>query len=150
MRADGIFLDVGLSDKDAVLRFAADAFARRGVIDNPKLLYDGMTVRENVLSTGIGGGIGIPHTTSGEAKEGAILLMRLARPIDFDAMDALPVDVVLVLVVPNDETTLHLQILAGISRLCRSEDFLKAVRTTSNSQALLDKIKELEEKMAFF
>lgn len=146
LRTESIFLNVDLSDKEAVIRFAADAFARHGVVKDSKLLYEGMTLREEVLSTGIGDGIGIPHTASAEAKEGALLLMRLAKPIDFGALDALPVDIVLALVVPNDETTLHLQILAGISRLCRNTNFLRAAREARTPRSLFEKIKDLEEQ----
>lgn len=82
LTAESIFLNIDLTDKEAVLRFAAEKFARHGAVKNPQLLYDGMRMREKVLSTGIGNGIGIPHTASTEANEGAILLIRLARPIE--------------------------------------------------------------------
>ena len=145
LRTENIFLNVDLPNKEAVIRFAADSFARHGLVDDAELIYEGMKLREEVLSTGIGNGVGIPHTASAEAKDGALLLVRLAKPIDFGALDALPVDIVLAVVVPNDETTLHLQILAGISRLCRNSSFLRAVREASNPQLLLEKIQTLEE-----
>lgn len=145
LRTENIFLNVDLPNKEAVIRFAADSFARHGLVDDAELIYEGMKLREEVLSTGIGNGVGIPHTASAEAKDGALLLVRLAKPIDFGALDALPVDIVLAVVVPNDETTLHLQILAGISRLCRNSSFLRAVREASTPQLLLEKIQNLEE-----
>lgn len=149
LTAESIFLNIDLTDKDGVLRFAAEQFARQGAVENAQLLYEGMRTREQVLSTGIGNGIGIPHTAGTYANEGAILLIRLARPIDFNALDDLPVDIVLALVVPNDKTALHLQILAGISRLCRNPSFLGTVRKARNSEDLLEKIKDIEEEMAF-
>jgi len=148
LRAEGIFLNVDLPDKEAVIRFAADTFARHGVVENPELIYATMKAREEILSTGIGNGIGIPHADSAEATDGALLLMRLANPIDFGALDALPVDIVLAVVVPDNKSVLHLQILAGISRLCRNTDFLRAVREAGTPRSLLEKIKDMEKEPA--
>ena len=141
-----IFLDVELPSKEAVLRFAADTFARQGLVRNSEGLYSRMLLRENILSTGIGNGIGIPHTTSPDAQGGALLLIRLARTIDFDSIDALPVDIVLALLAPGEAPALHLQILAGISRLCRNPHFLQTARNVANARSLLEVIKELEEQ----
>jgi len=149
LTSDSIFLDIDLTEKDAVLRFAAEQFARQGKVGSSRPVFDGMRIREEVLSTGIGNGIGIPHTVSMEANEEAIILMRLAKPIDFDALDALPVDIILALLVPDDKPALHLQMLAGISRLCRNAGFLEAVRKAGNSDDLLKTIKEIEEAMAY-
>ncbi|MDY0042274.1 MAG: PTS sugar transporter subunit IIA [Desulforhabdus sp.] len=144
LRTESIFLNVDLPDKDAVIRFAADMFAQHGVVKNSASIYAGLKSREEILSTGIGNGIGIPHTDSAEATNAALLLLRLAKPIDFGALDALPVDVVLAVVVPDNNSVLHLQMLAGISRLCRKTDFLKAVREAETPRSLLLKINELE------
>jgi mannitol/fructose-specific phosphotransferase system IIA component (Ntr-type) len=149
LRAEHIFLDVVLPDKDMVLHFAADAFARDGVVKNAATLYDGMKAREGIMSTGIGGGMGIPHTSSSEAKDAAALLVRLADPIDFEALDGLPVDVVMALVIPENKMTLHLRILAAISRLRRNPEFCRAVRQVQEPDKLLEEIKNLEEEMAF-
>ena len=149
LRTEHIFLDVVLPDKDMVLHFAADAFARDGIVRNAATLYDGMKVREGIMSTGIGDGIGIPHTSSSEAKDAAALLIRLADPIDFEALDGLPVDVVLALVIPENEMTLHLRILAAISRLRRNTEFCRTVRQIQDPGKLLEEIRNLEEQMAF-
>jgi len=149
LRTEHIFLDVVLPDKDMVLHFAADAFARDGIVRNAATLYDGMKVREGIMSTGIGEGIGIPHTSSWEAKDAAALLIRLADPIDFEALDGLPVDVVLALVIPENEMTLHLRILAAISRLRRNTEFCRTVRQIQDPGKLLEEIRNLEEQMAF-
>ena len=149
LRPEQIFLNVDLRNKEAVLRFVADAFARSGVVKNANRLFAGMESREAVLSTGIGNGIGIPHTSSAEVEGGAMLLVRLSAPIEFEALDALPVDIILALVVAAEETTLHLQILAGVARLCRNPRFLPLIREAADSHTLLDSIKELEEEKAF-
>lgn len=148
LQTEHVFLDESLPDKDGVLRFICKTFAHEGVVTSETTLYAGLQKREEVMSTGIGGGIGIPHTISSEAKGAALLLIRLARPIDFEALDALPVDIVLGLVVPEKDTMLHLQLLAAISRLCRNPNFLKSVRQAPTSENLLEQLRSLEEGMA--
>ena len=58
LRAEHIFLDVVMPDKDMGLHFAADTFARDSMVKNAATLYDGMKVREEIMSTGIGEGTG--------------------------------------------------------------------------------------------
>ncbi len=145
---DCIHLNLQLSSKDAVLRFSAELFTKIGAVINTENLYENMRMREEIMSTGIGNGIAIPHTPSPEAKDAAMLLLRLAQPIDFDALDAEPVDIVIGLVVPKDASALHLQLLAGISRLCHSHLFMRAVREAGDAILLRESLKELEERAA--
>jgi len=149
LRAEHIYLDAALKDKEELFRFVADTFARDGVVKDSSRLYNSMKMREKTMSTGIGNGIGIPHAASWEAKEPAVLLIRPAKAIDFKALDGLPVDIVLALVVPENQTPLHLQMLAGISRLCQEAKFLKLVRQAGNPRDLLKEIELLEKKIAF-
>ena len=132
-----------------MIHFVADTFARDGLVTHARLLYDRLIERENTLSTGIGNGIGIPHAVSREVRDPSVLLIRLAHSIDFDALDKLPVDIILALVVPENQTHLHLQILAGISRLCKRDEFLDFVRQTQNAKDLWQGIKRIEEEIAF-
>jgi len=144
-----IFLNAVLKDKIAVFRFVADTFSRSGVVDHAGLLYERMIERERTMSTGIGNRIGIPHAASSEAAHPAVILIRLADPIDFEALDGLPVDIILALVVPENQTALHLQILAGISRLCKKAEFLDYVRQAVDPNELLERIRRIEEEMIF-
>jgi mannitol/fructose-specific phosphotransferase system IIA component (Ntr-type) len=149
LRTKHIFLNASLKDKDEVIRFVADTFARDGVVANTRLLYESMKKREKTMSTGIGDGIGIPNAASWETNEPALLLIRLADPIDFEALDGLYVDIILALIVPENRTHLHLQILARISRLCKRTEFLEFVRQTDNSNDLWEEIRRIEEEIAF-
>jgi PTS system nitrogen regulatory IIA component len=149
LQIEHIFLNIRIPNKESVLRFIAEACARNGVVEDSEMLFGGMQKREQTMSTGVGNGIGFPHTTSWETKKPAVLLIRLAEAIDFEALDDLPVDIILALVIPENKTHLHLQLLAGASRLCQNPEFLKAVRRAENSKRLWEEIKNLEEKMAF-
>jgi len=149
LRPEDIFLDIPCRDKEAVLRFIADAYAQNSVMADAQAIYEGLRSREETMSTGVGGGIAFPHTANREAEEPTVLLLRPLKPVEFDSLDGRPVDIILAIVIPENETALHLQILAGISRLCRNPNILKAMRTAGDSAELWEKIRDMEEKMPF-
>lgn len=149
LKPEYIFLDKALADKDDVLRFVADAVMETGLVKNGDSVYEGLKDREMAMTTGTGGGLGFPHTTSGEISDAAVLLVRPAHPLDFDAIDNLPVDIVLALLIPETNRALHIQILAGVSRLCKEPDFLKTVRQEKDVLSLWNRIQSIEEQIAF-
>lgn len=149
LKVEHIFLDVSLAEKDAVLQFISEKGKKTGVVKDRELLYEGLQQRENLMSTGIGAGIALPHATAPEVTEAAVFLVRLSKGIDYDALDSQPVDIVLSLIIPEDNTPLHLQLLAGVSRLCKMPEFLNILRQTKDPSDLWQAIKTLEEEMAF-
>ena len=147
--ADHIFLDQHLADKDALLRFIAHAFARQGIVGDAEALHRGLLDRERTMSTGIGNGLALPHTANGEAAKESLMLVRLARPMEYTSLDRLPVDVVIALVVPAEDQSLHLRLLAALSRICREPGFMEMVRRASTSEGLWRRIRELEDRIPF-
>jgi PTS system nitrogen regulatory IIA component len=145
LRTENIFLDVLLPDKDAALRFVADACVKNSIVEDGGALYAGLQEREMTLSTGVGGGIGFPHTASEEANDAAVLLIRHKKPLDFEAIDNLPVYIIIAIIVPSNKTTLHIRILARVSRLCKNQDFLTIVRETKHPEKLHEEIVKLEQ-----
>ena len=140
-----ILLDVDIGDKDNLLRFIADACVGSGIIADGDLLYQGMKNREETMSTGVGDGIGIPHTASREVTTAAIFLVRLLKPIDFQSLDGTRVDVVIALAIPEEDKTLHIRLLARVSRLCRNREFMNMVRQARSADDLCLEIEKLEE-----
>jgi PTS system nitrogen regulatory IIA component len=95
-------------------------------------------------STGIGGGIGIPH---GKLKglEKLVLGFGLSRKgIDFDSMDNRPTHIFFLLITPENSTGVHLKLLARISRLLKNEDFKEKLLQTSNADELLAEIEQMD------
>ena len=149
LKTENIFLDAFLPDKEAALRFVADACVQNHVVTDGDSLRKGMRQREETLSTGVGGGIAFPHTASHEAGDVTVMLVRPLEPVAFESLDGLPVDIILPIVIPEGKTALHLQILAGVSRLCKNSEFLSAVRQARDSEKLWEVIRMLEDQMAF-
>ena len=148
IRSNLIFLDHPLSSKDDVLQFIADGFIRSGVAQNSEKVYQGFKTREQTMSTGIGDGIAIPHTFSQEASEPAVMFIRLNRPINFESLDSKPVDIIAGLIVPENMMHLHIQLLAGISRLFRNRKFMELIRDIKDSEELLNRLREIEGGIA--
>lgn len=84
--------------------------------------------RERLGSTGIGDGIAVPHARVKGLDRHFCLFVRLAKAVDFEAVDELPVDLVFVLLNPDNQPN-HLNILSGIARKMREDKVAQAVRT---------------------
>jgi len=149
LKADHVFLDKTLPNKDDVLRFLADAGYSNGLVKNKKGLLDGLLRRERIMSTGVGDGIALPHAATPDVADAAVLLVRLKDPIDFDALDNLPVDIILALILPEGQTHLHLQLLAGLSRLCKNPEFLALIRLSRDPKTLWNSLQTLEDQIPF-
>jgi len=149
LKSEQISLDVLLTDKDSILHFIAHLFGENKIVDNVEDLYEGLQSREQTMSTGIGNGIAFPHSVSEHVDDVSVLLITLANPVDFYSLDHLPVDIIMAIVIPENQTALHLQILAGVSRLCNHPMFRKIVENAKTPEKLYRDIKSLEEEIAF-
>jgi nitrogen PTS system EIIA component len=99
-------------------------------------IFDALLQRERLGSTGVGDGIAIPHGKM--AKCGRIfgIFARLERPIDFDALDGLPVDLLFLLIAPENAGADHLKALALIARALRDPVRAAKLRKTRDPAAL--------------
>jgi PTS system nitrogen regulatory IIA component len=110
--------------------------------DQPSLPYDEvldhLIAREKLGSTGLGQGIAIPHCRASNCTQPLGVLLTLAEPIDFDAPDDKPVDLLFVLLVPEEAHQQHLDILSEIARLFSQVEFCRRLRAAPDHKALYD------------
>ncbi|MFV8820126.1 PTS IIA-like nitrogen regulatory protein PtsN [Haliea sp. E17] len=108
--------------------------------DLPGISYDAvfsnLIAREKLGSTGLGQGIAIPHCRMPGCEGPVGALLTLAEPIEFDAPDNQPVDLVFALLVPEGEEQRHLNTLAGIARQFSQADYCARLRAAENDEAL--------------
>lgn len=129
---EGIVLDLpGCTSKRQVLRDLAARAATVLGLDKGKLL-NALLERERLGPTGIGHGIAIPHAKLEDLTRVVGLFARLDRPVDFDAVDDQPSDLVFVLLAPLKADTESLKALARISRLVRDPNLRERLRTEQN------------------
>jgi mannitol/fructose-specific phosphotransferase system IIA component (Ntr-type) len=149
LKKENIFLNATLDNKPDVLKYISDVCVDNGIIRDPELLHKGLIEREQTMSTGVGGGLGFPHTTNPETRTASVILIRLAKPIDFDALDHLPVDIIIGLIFPAADPGIHVRMLARVSRLCQNPDFLNAIKEAKDTGRLIEQIKLIENESGF-
>lgn len=98
--------------------------------------------REASMSTGIGFGIGIPHASTDLVMELTAAFGRSRKGVQFDALDSQPVHLVTLLLVPQGQFQKHLHTLAGIAKVQRKDDFLRALDSAPDAEAILKVIRE--------
>ena len=98
--------------------------------------------RDELGSTGIGSGVSIPHARFREVKKPIGLLVRLKQPIEFDAIDGQPVDIVFLLVLPAASQLDQLNALAAVARKLRDREVLRRLRTAKSATELYGVVTE--------
>ncbi len=99
-------------------------------------IADCLRQRERLGSTAIGHGVAIPHGRSNIFAEVRAAFLRLRRPVDFDAGDGLPVDLVFAMTVPEHFTQQHLQLLSELAEVFADPGFRDALRAAPDAGAL--------------
>ena len=112
-------------------RRAAPALGR-----HEREIYDVLLERERLGSTALGNGVAVPHARLAWLKRIFGLFARLERPVDFDAPDSVPVDLVFLLIAPEGAGADHLKALARVSRLFRAPDMREKLRGTDAPDGL--------------
>ncbi|WP_265569566.1 PTS sugar transporter subunit IIA [Sphingomicrobium nitratireducens] len=103
---------------------------------DPGLVTDAIVEREKLGSTGFGGGVAIPHGKVSGLDHVYGLVARLDQPVDYQAIDKMPVDLVFLLLSPPDAGAEHLRALAAVSRLIRHGDALDQIRGARSKDAM--------------
>lgn len=101
-----------------------------------QVVFDAVLTRERMGSTGIGNGIAIPHGKLASIKSIAGIFARLEAPVDFEALDDQPVDLVFLLLAPEGAGADHLKALSRIARVLRDQDLVAKLRATDSATAI--------------
>jgi PTS system nitrogen regulatory IIA component len=137
LAADAIFpaLKAG-NKKQALQELAAKAAVATGRAERE--IFDILLQRERLGSTGIGNGVAIPHGKLPKLKALVGLFARLEKPIDFEALDGHPVDLIFLLLAPEAAGADHLKALARIARLLRDPATAAKMRATGDARTLYE------------
>lgn len=132
---DRALIDVRASDKAGLLQDLSSraALALNLAVDR---IAAELLKREELGTTGTGGGIALPHARMPEVTRPFGMLVRLKRPIDFDAIDSKPVDIVLLLLLPAAPEGDQFQALASVARKLRNPSSLQRLRSAADASEL--------------
>lgn len=124
-----------LLSKKRVFERAAEAMGAALNLSS-ETIYRALLAREKLGSTAIGEGIAIPHCRINECSEAAGCVVTLQEPIDYGSADGQDVDIIFVLLVPEEATEAHLKLLAALARSFSNAEVRDRVRQTQDPEAL--------------
>jgi len=132
---DAVLPALKVGSKKQLLQELSNAMAKSTGLD-ARRIFETLLQREKLGSTGLGQGIAIPHGKFSELSRVQGLFARLVHPIDFEAVDEQPVDLVFLLLAPESAGADHLKALARISRLLRDPSLVLKLRGTDTAAGL--------------
>ncbi|MBE90018.1 MAG: PTS IIA-like nitrogen-regulatory protein PtsN [Rhodospirillaceae bacterium] len=135
IKPETVFLDVAARSKKQVLEELSKRAATETGLET-RFLFDILVDRERLGPTGIGKGIAIPHAKITELKKIHSLFIRLEEPIDYEAPEEEPVDLLFVILAPENSESKYLKLLAQISRLLRDDHVCTKIRQANRSEKL--------------
>lgn len=130
-----IVLDLEVSSKKRMFEQVGLLFENHQGIAR-SLVFDSLFARERLGSTGLGQGVAIPHGRIKGLRESVGAFVRLSTPVPFDAPDGQPVNLIFVLLVPEQATEQHLQILSELAQMFSDRDLRQALAEATDPGAL--------------
>jgi PTS system nitrogen regulatory IIA component len=133
--ASNVVTDLQVSSKKRLFEQAGLLFENRHGIAK-SIVFDSLFARERLGSTGLGQGVAIPHGRIKGLKDSLCAFLRLAQPVPFDAPDGNPVSLVFVLLVPEQATEKHLQMLSELAQMFSDKALRDAMSRAPDAGAL--------------
>ncbi len=149
LRQDLIIEELNGQNSGEVLKEMVNFLKNKNLISKDKELFQKLTEREKLGSTGIGEGIAIPHCKFKWVKNPIILLALSHKGVKFNSLDGKPVYVFFLVISSPDNPSLHLQILASVAHLARKgENLIKTFLSAKNAEQVFEIIKNEEEYLS--
>ncbi|MGA2091512.1 MAG: PTS sugar transporter subunit IIA [Endomicrobiales bacterium] len=147
LSVETITLDLKATDKNSAITELVGMLKKANKVKNCEETIEVLLQREKLGSTGIGQGIAIPHGRMSSLKEQVIALGISKTGLEFDSLDALPVNICFLLVCPEDSGGQHLQAIALLSRLMKNKKNRQDMCAATTAQEIIDIIKREEQRV---
>ena len=138
---------VAKNKKDAITELV-QVLADAKEVKDANVLLNSVLEREATRTTGIGNGLAIPHGKCAGVDHLVVAIGKPAAPIEFESIDGRPVNLIVLLASPPDQTGPHIQALARISRLMTDSNFRQSLKNATTAQQILDAVVAQENAMA--
>lgn len=132
------------SDKKDALDKMVELMAASGNINDVEAYRNGVYAREEESTTGIGGGIAIPHCKSDAVSKPGLVAMVVPDGVEFDSLDGELANLIFLIAAPNTEDNIHLSVLSKLSVLLMNEEFTNSLRNAKTVEEFLQIIDEAE------
>ena len=137
--------DVNVLSKKRALEELSHLITQDQTQLNATEIFESLISRERLGSTGVGYGIAIPHGRIKNCENLTGALIKLEQGIDFDAIDNQPVDILFALIVPEESTDEHLQVLALLASMFNDEGFRQKLRQSNNIEEIYQLLTEWQK-----
>ena len=146
LKEEWIIPDLRGTDKSSVLKELSNVLVKPYPVASPEELYQVLTEREKLESTGIGGGIAIPHGRFKKLKSFLIAFGRSIKGVDFDSIDQKPTHLFFLVLAPENSAVNNLKLLGRIVTLLKDPSFKKRLMEASTQKELFQTLSEEDEK----
>ncbi len=143
---ESIKLNATVSSKEEVLSTMVDLMDKSGKISDKKLYLDAVKAREEEGTTGVGGGIAIPHGRCSGVKQAGLAAMSIKGGVEYNALDGNPVDLVFLIAAPENSGNVHLEILSKLATMLMDDEFVQKLKDALTTEAFLEIIDKAEAK----
>ena len=135
-----------VGSKKRLLEYSSELLASSSPGLSQNEIFNALINREKLGSTGLGKGVAIPHGRIASLERPVCAFVKLASPVDFDATDGQPVDLIFTLLVPEDSTEEHLQVLSTIAEIFSNASISMALRQCETDSCLLEQMRQWEAR----
>ena len=133
---DCMLVGASVTSKKRALELISEILCRGELNGRQSDVFESLIARERLGSTGFGGGVAIPHGRVKNVQITQAAFIQLAEPIDYDAIDGSKVDLLFALVVPEESTDEHLQVLARLAEMFSNKALCQQLRECKNQTEL--------------
>ena len=142
---DSIEIGSSYKDKDELLKNAVKLMCRSGIINNEKEYLNSVLEREKESTTGVGNGIAIPHGRCKAVDKAGLAAIVLNKPVEYEALDNKPVELLFLIAAPEDKGNVHLEILSKLAMMIMDQEFTFKLKNSRTAEEFIRVIDEAEE-----
>ena len=139
-----VICDAEVSSKKKALELLAELLAAQTTDNNTVEIFQHLIEREKLGSTSLGHGVALPHARTAKCDRAIGAFIKLKQGIDFDSPDNQPTDLLFALMVPEEHTSEHLEILASLASRFSDESLCHSLRSASSSTELYNRLTSWE------
>ena len=147
LRPEQVRIGLPGTSKTEVIDALIDVLDGHEDIDSLEAVREAIFDREEMMSTGVGKGLGLPHAKTDAATDTVAAFATTATPVDFGAIDDEPIRLLLLLVGPEKHKSKHIKILGRISRLVSRDDLRRRLIEAENPETIIDLIRQGEVEL---
>ncbi|RSK00722.1 PTS fructose transporter subunit IIABC [Streptococcus gordonii] len=146
LRKDVMLLDLQATEKTAVIEEMIKSLVDHGYVTDFEAFKEGILAREALTSTGLGGGIAMPHSKNSAVKEATVLFAKSNKGVDYESLDGQPTDLFFMIAAPEGANDTHLAALAELSQYLMKDGFADKLRQVTSPDQVIELFDQASEK----